>query len=474
MKVFKQILLFLLVISLFSSIALAEIGVSVEAVNDVIKLGETAEFNVNIVNFGYSAEELDIIFLDDPRWSVETDPLTHLSGIDVPANSEVTSVIKISPVSDAPRAQYTYTVMLKSKNTGEETLFNMSFLFTSEGSTYGGYLPSLNMDIDIPEEIDPRSMVELKVNLINRNMLNNTDLEIDIMSDLFEANRVTTLAPLERKTEVFEIVYNSDQEPVTDMLIITVRAMSKTYSPLRKEIEIGGFVDVVVSLPEIRKSLFKIEEILVYTNNGNIEAEEEVLFETTLLKQLLSSTNLDPEVVEINGKRYFKWSLVIPADESVEIEIVRNYRPIIIALLLITLGIVGYYVFRSPVVVKKEAMILKKRSKVKVLIHVKNRTSKLVENVRIIDKLPQLTELQKEFEVGTLKPEKVIRHAREGTVIRWQLAHLEPHEERIITYLLNSKMEVIGSYKLPSTIVKFKNKKGKFVKIYSNRASTKK
>ena len=112
-------------------------------------------------------------------------------------------------------------------------------------------------------------------------------------------------------------------------------------------------------------------------------------------------------------------------------------------------------------------------SKMKVLLHVKNRTGKVIDNILVTDRIPHIAEIIKDFEVGTLKPEKMIKHEKQGVLLRWTFSQLEPYEERIITYMVKTKLNIVGGFCLPSAMVKFKNKKKKFVKLYSNKARCK-
>jgi hypothetical protein len=97
-------------------------------------------------------------------------------------------------------------------------------------------------------------------------------------------------------------------------------------------------------------------------------------------------------------------------------------------------------------------------SRIKVVISVKNRTSKLVENIRVIERTPAITEVDKEFIAGTIQPSKILQNHNKGTLVSWDFATLEPYEERIITYTLNSKLVIIGgTIKLPPTVVKYES-----------------
>jgi hypothetical protein len=84
-----------------------------------------------------------------------------------------------------------------------------------------------------------------------------------------------------------------------------------------------------------------------------------------------------------------------------------------------------------------------------------------------MDKIPAIAEIDKHFEVGTVKPENVMKHEKAGTILQWHISHFEAYEERIITYKVHSMYQIVGDYTLPSALLKFKNKKQQLVRITS-------
>ena len=112
-------------------------------------------------------------------------------------------------------------------------------------------------------------------------------------------------------------------------------------------------------------------------------------------------------------------------------------------------------------------------SEMKIIIHLKNRTSDVVNNIFISEKIPRLGELIKESYLGTLEPSKILIHEKRGTIVKWELPSLEPFEERIITYRIKSKLSIVGGIRLPPTRVKFDTKKGRERIIFSNKCEIK-
>jgi len=75
--------------------------------------------------------------------------------------------------------------------------------------------------------------------------------------------------------------------------------------------------------------------------------------------------------------------------------------------------------------------------------------------VKIVDVVPSIAEVRKEFAEGTLKPSSILKHSSKGTILKWDIPELAPGEERLISYDIKSKLSIIGSFSLPRAKIKF-------------------
>lgn len=103
----------------------------------------------------------------------------------------------------------------------------------------------------------------------------------------------------------------------------------------------------------------------------------------------------------------------------------------------------------------------------KVVMHVKNRTKKAVNNIRIIDKVPKIANVIEEFDVGILKPSKIIKHEKKGTLLKWVIESLDASDEVIISYRIKSRLSILGQFVLPRSVGRY-TKNGKERITYSN------
>ena len=103
------------------------------------------------------------------------------------------------------------------------------------------------------------------------------------------------------------------------------------------------------------------------------------------------------------------------------------------------------------------------------LIHIKNRTNKMFNDLIILDRIPKITEIGRGFEIGTVKPTKVMYHPAKGTIAKWEITSIDSFEERVIGYKLQTTMNIIGGLTLPLAILKYRAANGHEKAASSNR-----
>ena len=132
-----------------------------------------------------------------------------------------------------------------------------------------------------------------------------------------------------------------------------------------------------------------------------------------------------------------------------------------IVLIVIVVVLALYFLLRSPIVLFKDAYVIGKAeegvSDLKVKVLVKNRTRRIIKNVRIIDKIPSIAEVVEKEHLGTIKPSKIIKHGKKGTIIKWDIEGFEPYEERILSYKIKSTLRIVGGISLPSVKARFED-----------------
>ncbi len=477
----RLLLVMALILVLGLSAVQASFTVDVVPVRDKILPGEVAVFNVTVSNTGKTAEELSYKLVEDPSWSVITNPIFHQTSLKVPVGENRTTQILLTPDKSIEYGQsYDYNFKIASSVSHIEKQIILS-LFVKSPNKLTNYVPIVGIDADVNSELDPRNKAELYMTVTNFNPLNITSLLVSVVSEVNPGNNRVfniTLPGLAKKELNMSLSYDPLQKPVKEKITITysVPARNKTFAPETKDIQILPYAEIHKNTVPHEYFLKKVQDIKVF-NDGNVNKQEDVRVKTSLFKQIFTSEEPAAQIVKEGGFRYYSWPLVLAPQESKEITITENYRPLFIIFVVLVVAFGLYRIFRSPVVIKKEAHRMKKAdaeeeiSMMKVQIHIKNRTGKIIENLNVVDKIPHIAVLDRDFPVGTLQPSKIIKHEKRGSIIKWVIPELEAYEERIITYNLSFKLKIIGGIRLSSAMVKYKNRINRFSKSYSNRIS---
>ncbi|MBI2549331.1 hypothetical protein HYW21_08330 [Candidatus Woesearchaeota archaeon] len=468
-------LFFLLMLSYQSSAQ--SFSIDHQATKNNIYQNETAEFLLTITNEDPDAEAFTLSFTNDPRWSIQTWPLVdYISGVTVLEGKTHQTRVMIRPTQTMPVGLYLLEVFLKSKETGEVVKDTLDINIKSQEGVIKEYLPSVTLDIRMPDKVDPRDEFTVKVFLKNRNPLEIEEMTISVASPLFTRERVVSLAPLEEKEEDFSVELDPLEEPATYSLTskLTILSANRTFTvegtPV--EFEIGTYSTLDKDSVKEEGFLYTHETITI-VNRGNYVKDAVMKKETFFLKTLFTLATPDPVRVTEDGKKYLKWEISLQPDETFIIDITNDYRPLFYLGIVFIVVVLLYFVLRSPVVVKK-GITKKVRteggiSEIKVLLHVKNRTGKEVEYVKVIDRVPHLVEVGKEIQLGTIPPTSINRRGgAKGTLLIWELESLEPYEERIITYTIHSTLSILGGFNLPSAIIKFRKGRRQLI-VKSNR-----
>ncbi len=465
-----RLLAFLMGMLLAMSFSLAYTA-SVEPVQDEITVGETAVFKLIVTNDMEEEDFLRPLFGPDPSWSIITKPVFHMAGIRLAPGETKETLLYITPDESVDYGRkYTYNFRLESA-LDEAQGFLGADIFLRSPHGPGEYVPTVEIDADVDSGIDPRKPGTITISLRNFNPLNITELIIDIETTVDRANdqRITTsLSGLKKKTIEASFGYDSVQPPAVDRITIraSVPARNASFEQKVKEVQILAYNNIITNRTEI-PGFLKRKVVLDFFNDGNVPDEITHSVRTSLFSQIFTSSEPAHKVATRDGYRYLVWAFDVGVQEAKTITYTINYRPLFVLVLVFLCVLLLYYALRSPIVIRKQA-ILMKDDRVKVMLHLKNRSSRPVEHVNIMDKIPQIVQVSKEFPVGTMQPTKLIRHEKRGTIAKWTVPSLEAYEERIITYFLESRLKVVGSIRLPGTMVKYKNKIGSLSKAFSS------
>ena len=459
------------IVLLVSFISAESFTTEIISSENLIQQDEQAKFKIQVTN-NLDKENFFRVSSSLDGWNVHTNPLSDYT-FSIPAKGQRILNLVVSPRVTFDTRPYTVPVRIRSITEQETKQVNLRVqIYRPEQMEY---LPTVVPDIIIPYENDPRENIPVEVYLNNLNRRNITSLNIEIRSSLFEDKREIELGPLVNKIVEFNFDVDGLTEPFEDRikLRISTEHDNREFVWERESLyRISSYNELIKE--RIEDSSFLRSEIKInLKNDANVKEKYEIPIKVGYLKSLF--TSFEPNynyVLSSEEGRFLVWNVELDAQEEASIYVRTSYISLVLFILLIIAVIITYYVLRPPIKIKKEVSHVGTSeggiSDIKVMLFVKNRTSKVIEDISIIEKIPHLASIGKEFQVGTLMPSKVMQNPKKGTLVKWNLQTLEANEERIITYKIKSKLSILGGLTLPSTIIKY-SIRGKESKTKSNR-----
>ena len=448
-------ILFLFTFLLLLGTTYAELYATAESVQNSMYLDEHATYYIFVENTNSYEKNLNI-YTTDIKWYVDAEPSPNK----VPAETKKKFEVTILPSAWAETGSHSVKVIVESPITNEKIILQVPVFVKDYDTAKKEYSPSVELKATFEKSIDPRVPIPLELYIRNRNRLNIDEMQLVISSSLFSEDKIISLEPMSETREKLQYLIEADTKPMQDSLFIALKYKNKTVNKETILFEIIPYSEFVEEQDNIQEVFKKTTEYTI-TNEGNIKKKGEFRAKISVLQNLFTQTS--PKPTEINLKeQYYEWMLDLQPNEQVEIKLIRNYRPALYILLMTLVVIMVYFLYRSPIIIKKESIVVGSTeegiSQMKVLLHLRNRSADLIGNVSLTDLIPPFADLISEEHVGTLSPTKVLRHHKKGTIIKWDFEAVEPFEERIISYRIKTRMTIVGGFILPRAKIKFMRK----------------
>ncbi|MBI2572300.1 hypothetical protein HYV86_00405 [Candidatus Woesearchaeota archaeon] len=450
----------------------ANTNISVTEIDNTIKPSEYATFQLTVFNAAPKTQSFKIYSLQSGiGWAVEPFPLSDRV-VQVGSDQTYTTTIRVHPSVALKPGSY-FVDLIVEKESGEKLSTPLQVFLTPERPF--DYLPALTVDVDMDEKIVPGVVLPIRLFIENKNVRDLTDVSLTIQSEVggIEKEVSIDLAPKEKKTVELTLMPNQYQSPKSYVIFFTFAHNGQTFKVVDKTIEIVPVLSPFVITSSTQESFLMLDTTLTIRNQGNVLNTQEVPLVLPAWKFILTHSDTAVKRIQSDSKSLV-WNMTLSPNESATVMYRTNYRLIIYAAVLLIGMIVFYIVVRSPVSIKKTAVITKINhsegafSEIKVTIEIRNKTKELLRNLTVHDVVPAIGSVEKPLEVGTLKPQHLTSGVN-GTKATWTIAELEGLEHRLITYKVHAKLNVLGSIKLPRTVVEFsKKKKGTLRKSYSN------
>ncbi len=449
MKLSFTILLLLVVFAV--PVFASELLVTTSPESQVIKLNETAVFDITLESATANPEFVEV-FTPDVIWDVR---LSDSPSVQPGVSKKLRLFLR--PLY-APPGIYGIPLYFRIQHLNIEVKKIVFLEIQSLFPPALEYLPAIRVKPSLSSQVDPRNSVTLSVALDNKNKRSG-NVTIKVRSTLLNKDVVAYLGGLEKKSVEIPLSLDIRTLPQNDVLRVTVIAEnSKGEAYQFDAAPVEYSVIVYEDLVQVRSTsdmFLKSVETITLKNNGN--AIFSSLFKEDYSFFSLFTTSYLPSATRESGLRKWQFSLA-SGDEFVIIK-TTSYRGLFVLFILIVIIVTLYYALRSPVVLQKYAQILATReggiSELKIIVVITNRAGGRVKEVTVMDLIPRLALLEKEAEIGSPIPAKVLRNEIRGTLLKWTLGELDTGEQRIIRYRVKSKLSIIEGLTLPPVVAHF-------------------
>lgn len=444
MKKYFVLLSILLVFPLISAIDLEVEKQSSDEVM-ILDLGNSAIFDLNIKNNGPS-DEFEIYTFFGSGYSPK--------GFAIAKNQEKNIQFTVSPPYDDSRkgtVVFDYYIRGSDKSEYEDELI-VKVITLGEAFEIGA------------AEIDPESN-SLGIYIKNKVNYEFENMDVKFSSAFFDLEEKVSLSPGETKN--FEIILDKEE----------FKELTAGFYTLEAEVDIAGetgevqgtikFSEKNMVTTSTDKYGFLIStKITTKSNDGNLAEVVQIDMEKNIISRLFTSVSPQPDnTVRDGSKIQYTWNKELKPGEILEVKVKTNWLlPVIFIILIVAIVIFVKEYTTSTVRLKKKITFVKSKGgefalKVSLMVHAR----KQVENVLVIERIPPLLKLYNKF--GKEQPSKVDEQIKKA---EWQFPKLEAGEKRLISYIVYSKVGVLGRFALPRTAAVYE-REGKIKEAQSNK-----
>lgn len=315
------------------------------------------------------------------------------------------------------------------------------------------------------DSITPDSL-EAKVYVQNKVDLKFSSMKVNLTSVFFEKEAEFPLNPLEKKN----ISITLDKESIGGLvagnyLLTGAFVIGSFKQSLEGNIKFAEKSELVTS--EKSSGIIFRDKTIEKVNEGNVLVLAEVKLSKDTVSRLF--TRFSPEPSKVDRKTFYvayTWNKELKPGEKLLVQVSTNYLyPLLLIVIIVVAAYLVFIYSSSVLIVKKRVSFVKTRGgefALKVILNVSSR--KFVEKISIIDKFPGIVKVYERF--GAVPPDKIDEKNRR---LEWRIESLHPGEERVFSYIIYSKIGVVGRFELPPTIAVFE-RDGKIYETSSNKA----
>jgi len=346
--------------------------------------------------------------------------------------------LKISPIGEFNvRGFYTFQYFIRGQNSLEiEEQLTFKIVDLENAFEVGS------------GEVDPESN-SIQIYLHNKENFDFGEISAKFNSAFFNFEESFSVEPNERKN--FSVQLNKDD---FRKLMAGFYTINVEISVQDKKTNVEGIIkfvekDIVTTTKKDYGFIINTQ-IIEKTNKGNVFAKSETVLKKNIISRLFTSFSPEPDIVERDGMIvYYTWERKINPGETLEIIVKTNWLlPLLMIFFIVTIVILTKQYLRTNLILRKRVSFVRTKGgefalKISIIVNAKQ----YIERVNIIDRLPPLVKVHEKF--GAEEPSRINEKNKR---IEWNFEKLEAGETRIISYIIYSKVGIVGKFALPSAV----------------------
>ncbi|MFZ5955466.1 MAG: hypothetical protein ACOYT4_03495 [Nanoarchaeota archaeon] len=437
----KKVLIFLVMLFLISSVYAFD--VKEETIDRVIipEIDHPAKFAFTITNVVEG--EYNFFTLADVRFPVNNYYLNPL------ANRIELFVYPMEGLNE--RGFYTFTYNLRGKSLEHDGKLTVKIV-------------NLEDILEVGSESNDHTTGKIKFYIRNKENTRLTNVNMRFSSIFFDINKQINLEPY----EILEI--ETDINPQVKKILAgsyLIKTEIETNAG-KKEIEGKIFIGEKkeIKTTEDASGILMRTDTITKINTGSVPETVTIKIKRDILTRLFSSFSPEPDLIERNGLFvYYTWAKKLEPTEILVVKSKTNYLYPFLIIIFIALAFLGFKRYtETKLEVKKSVSFIKaKGGEFALRVNLNVTAKKSVENVSLIDKIPKMVKVYDKF--TGMRPTKADAINRR---LQWEIGSMNSGEERSFSYVIYSKVGIVGKFALPEALAVFE-KDGEIHEIESNR-----
>ena len=413
----------------------------------IADLNKPAEFSLKITNLG-AADFIEFYnLLGFQMFPIGT---TYIGSGET---KEIT--LQISPIGDfKQRGFYSFDYFIRGQG-GSEIQQKLSF-----------EIIDLKDAFEVGSGSVETESQSLQIYIHNKHNFDFGDMKAKFSSAFFNFDEEFSLGPYERRN--FEIRLNNED---FNSLMAGFYTLNVNVDVEGKTADTEGVIKYnekdVLTTSSTNYGFVINTEAIKKVNEGNVLAETETVVKKNIISRLFTTLTPEPDSVDRQGLTvYYVWNRELNPGETLEITIRTNWLfPLLVILLIVAIILLVKQYSKTNIILKKRVNFVRAKGgefalKVSIIVNAR----RYAERVNVIDRLPPLVSLYERY--GGEKPTRIDEKNRR---LEWNFEKLEAGETRMLSYVIFSKVGIVGKFALPSASAIYE-KDGEIQETESNRA----